>query len=229
MPSPKSSKRSSLSLTPKQLRVLKLIRDTRRQKGVSPTMQEIADEVGVSRVTVFEHVEALIAKGALVRDPNKARSLLIAPDLFLPEDEEAPARDLQEEREARLVFPLAGKVAAGMPIEKFEQSESIALEELFGPRVGGPRGKTFALEVDGMSMRDEGILDGDYVLVEQRSTARNGERVVALLPNGETTLKTFYKERDGRIRLQPANPEFEPIIVDDCRIQGVVTGVLRKY
>ncbi len=229
MPSPKSSKRSSLSLTPKQLRVLKLIRDTRRQKGVSPTMQEIADEVGVSRVTVFEHVEALIAKGALVRDPNKARSLLIAPDLFLPEDEEAPARDLQEEREARLVFPLAGKVAAGMPIEKFEQSESIALEELFGPRVGGPRGKTFALEVDGESMRDEGILDGDYVLVEQRSTARNGERVVALLPNGETTLKTFYKERDGRIRLQPANPEFEPIIVDDCRIQGVVTGVLRKY
>jgi repressor LexA len=229
MPSPKSSTRSSLSLTPKQLRVLKLIRDTRRQKGVSPTMQEIADEVGVSRVTVFEHVEALIAKGALVRDPNKARSLLIAPDLFLPEDEEAPARDLQEEREARLVFPLAGKVAAGMPIEKFEQSESIALEELFGPRVGGPRGKTFALEVDGMSMRDEGILDGDYVLVEQRSTARNGERVVALLPNGETTLKTFYKERDGRIRLQPANPEFEPIIVDDCRIQGVVTGVLRKY
>lgn len=233
MPSPKSPKRSTINLTPKQLRVLKLIRDTRRQRGVSPTMQEIADEVGVSRVTVFEHVEALIAKGALIREANKARSLLIAPDLLLPEDEEAPARelhgDLDSERASRLVFPLAGKVAAGHPIEKFEQSESIALEELFGPRVGGARGKTFALEVDGMSMRDEGILDGDYVLVEQRQTARNGERVVALLPNGETTLKSFFKEKDGRIRLQPANPDFEPIIVDDCRVQGVVIGVLRRY
>jgi repressor LexA len=79
-----------------------------------------------------------------------------------------------------------------------------------------------------MSMRDEGILDGDYVIVEQRSVARNGERVVALLPNGETTLKTFFKEK-GHIRLQPANPEFEPIIVPECAIQGVVVGVLRRY
>jgi len=78
-------------------------------------------------------------------------------------------------------------------------------------------------------MRDEGIFDGDYVIVEQRNTAKNGERVVALLPSGETTLKTFFRERDGSIRLQPANPEFEPIIVDDCQIQGVVTGVLRRY
>jgi repressor LexA len=77
-------------------------------------------------------------------------------------------------------------------------------------------------------MRDEGILDGDYVIVEQRSVARNGERVVALLPNGETTLKTFFKEK-GHIRLQPANPEFEPIIVPECAIQGVVVGVLRRY
>jgi repressor LexA len=77
-------------------------------------------------------------------------------------------------------------------------------------------------------MRDEGILDGDYVLVERRDTARNGERVVALLPDGETTLKTFFKQGD-KIRLQPANPEFEPIIVEDCRIQGVIIGVLRRY
>ena len=80
-----------------------------------------------------------------------------------------------------------------------------------------------------MSMRDEGIFDGDYVLVDQRTTARNGERVVALLPDGETTLKTFFKEKDGRIRLQPANPEFKPIIVNHCEIQGVVVGVLRRY
>jgi len=80
-----------------------------------------------------------------------------------------------------------------------------------------------------MSMRDEGIFDGDYVLVDKRNTARTGERVVALLPNSETTLKTFYREKDGRIRLQPANPDFKPIIVDDCSIQGVVIGVLRRY
>jgi repressor LexA len=87
----------------------------------------------------------------------------------------------------------------------------------------------FALQVDGHSMRDEGIFDGDYVIVERRDTARNGERVVALLPNGETTLKTFFREKDGSIRLQPANPDFAPIIVRECSIQGVVVGVLRRY
>jgi len=93
---------------------------------------------------------------------------------------------------------------------------------------GSGGGGSFALCVDGDSMKDEGILDGDYVIIERRETARNGERVVALLPNGETTLKTFFKEGD-KIRLQPANPDFKPIIVKDCKIQGVVTGVLRRY
>jgi repressor LexA len=192
-------------------------------------MQELADHLGVSKVTVFEHVEALIAKGALVRDANKARSLTPSPDLELPgDDEEITTRQINAEVVSSLSFPLVGKVAAGYPIQKFEQSESLALEDLFGPRKGRV-GTTFALQVDGMSMRDEGIFDGDYVLVDKRDTARNGERVVALLPNGETTLKTFYRERDGRIRLQPANPEFAPIIVDECSIQGVVVGVLRRY
>lgn len=77
-------------------------------------------------------------------------------------------------------------------------------------------------------MKDEGIHDGDYVLIERRDTARNGDRVVALLPNGETTLKTFFKEKD-HIRLQPANADFKPIIVDDCKVQGVVVGLLRQY
>lgn len=219
-----------MNLTPKQLKVLRIVRDTRKRMGYSPTMQEIADELRVSKVTVFEHVEALIEKGALQRDANKARSLTVSPDVFLPEDdEEVPARQLHGEPVASsLAFPLVGKVAAGHPIEKFEQQESIALEELFGPRKGRS-GNTFALQVDGMSMRDEGIFDGDYVLVDKRNTARDGERVVALLPNGETTLKTFYREKDGRIRLQPANPDFKPIVVDDCRVQGVVIGVLRRY
>jgi len=218
-----------MNLTPKQLRVLKLVDQWRRTKGYSPTMQELADHLGVSKVTVFEHVEALIAKGALVRDANKARSLTPSPDLELPgDDEEITTRQINAEVVSSFSFPLVGKVAAGYPIQKFEQSESLALEDLFGPRKGRV-GTTFALQVDGMSMRDEGIFDGDYVLVDKRDTARNGERVVALLPNGETTLKTFYRERDGRIRLQPANPEFAPIIVDECSIQGVVVGVLRRY
>ncbi len=220
-----------MNLTPKQLNVLRIVHDTRRRLGYSPTMQEIADALRVSKVTVFEHVEALIEKGALHRDPNKARSLTVSPEVVLPDDsDDVPVHQLnQGGRVAEgLAFPLVGKVAAGHPIEKFEQSDSIALEELFGPRKGRS-GTTFALQVDGMSMRDEGILDGDYVLVDKRSTARNGERVVALLPNGETTLKTFHREKDGRIRLQPANPDFAPIIVEDCSVQGVVIGVLRRY
>ncbi|MBX3353585.1 MAG: transcriptional repressor LexA [Phycisphaeraceae bacterium] len=204
-----------MNLTPKQLKILKLIRDCRVRSGYSPTMQELADELGVSKVTVFEHVEALIRKGALKREPNKARSLSIAEGISVP-DEEQP-----------LKFPLVGKIAAGYPIEKFEDNDELDLTDVFGPRVGAKAG-SFALRVDGDSMRDEGILDGDYVIIERRDIARNGDRVVALLPDGQTTLKTFFKETD-HIRLQPANPAFEPIRVKDCKIQGVVMGVLRRY
>lgn len=204
-----------MNLTPKQLKILLLIRDSRIVRGYSPTMQELADELGISKVTVFEHVEALIKKGALKRDPNKARSLSICDNAIVP-DEAQP-----------LSFPLVGKIAAGYPIEKYQTNDQLNLEDLFGPRVG-QKGGSFALRVDGDSMKDEGILDGDYVIIERRETARNGERVVAMLPNGETTLKAFYKDGD-RVRLQPANPDFEPIIVKDCKIQGVVTGVLRRY
>lgn len=213
-----------MNLTPRQLRIFTFIRDFRTTNGYSPTMQEIADELGVSKVTVFEHVEALVKKGALTRDRNLARSLAIADDATLPH-EDAPPRQIAP---LALQFPLVGKIAAGRPVEKFEQDETLRLEELFAPRRGKPA-PMFALQVDGWSMRDEGIFDGDYVIVERRQTAHNGERVVALLPDGETTLKTFFRERDGRIRLQPANPEFEPIIVDDCEVQGVVVGVMRRY
>ena len=204
-----------MNLTPKQLRILQLIRDWRVRKGYSPTMQELADEIGVSKVTVFEHVEALIKKGALTREANKARSLSITDGVALP-DEEQPLR-----------FPLVGRIAAGMPIEKFADDDELDVTGLLGPRIGQVNA-TFALRVEGESMRDEGILSGDYVIVERRETARNGERVVALLPNGETTLKTYFKE-GNQIRLQPANPDFQPIIVKDCKVQGVVIGVLRRY
>ena len=204
-----------MNLTPKQLKILQLIRESRIRHGYSPTMQELADQLGVSKVTVFEHVEALIKKGALIREANKARSLSIVEGASLP-DEEQPLR-----------FPLVGKIAAGHPIEKYADSDSLDVTSLFGPRIS-QIGGTFALRVDGDSMKDEGILNGDYVIVERREAARNGERVVALLPNGETTLKTFFRETD-HIRLQPANPAFEPIRVRDCKVQGVVMGVLRRY
>ena len=205
-----------MNLTPRQFSILKMIRDWRLTRGFSPTMREIAGELKISKVTVFEHIEALIRKGALEREPNKARSLSIRDDVIVP-DETNP-----------LAFPLVGRIAAGMPIERVAGDDCVDLQELFGPRVGQQAG-VFALRVEGESMRDEGILDGDYVLVERRETARNGDRVVALLPNGETTLKTFFKEANGYIRLQPANPDFKPIIVRDCRIQGVLIGVLRRY
>lgn len=205
---------SDMNLTPKQLRILQLIRDSRIRRGYSPTMQELADEIGVSKVTVFEHVEALIKKGALVREANKARSLSIAEGASVP-DESRP-----------LKFPLVGKIAAGYPIEKVADADEIDLVEFLS--TVDKAGSTFALQVDGESMRDEGILDGDLVLLERAQVARNGDRVVALLEDGSTTLKTFFKEPD-HIRLQPANPEFEPIRVKFCQIQGIVKGVVRRY
>ncbi len=205
-----------MNVTPKQLQILNLIRDYRLANGFSPTMQELADEIGVSKVTVFEHVEALVRKGVISREPNKARSLSICDDSVLPDEEQS------------LRYPLLGRIAAGMPIEKFQQDDQLDVENLFGTRISD-QGGTFALQVEGDSMKDEGILDGDYVIVQRTSVAKTGQRVIALLPDGETTLKTFFKEPDGRIRLQPANPDYKPIIVKDCQIQGTLIGVMRRY
>jgi repressor LexA len=204
-----------MNLTPKQLRILQLIRDCRVRRGYSPTMQELADELKVSKVTVFEHVEALIKKGALVREPNKARSLSLADGIAVP-DEERPLR-----------FPLVGKIAAGYPIEKVADEDEVDLAELISPSRSRNQ-SMFALRVEGDSMRDEGILDGDYILVQRAEVCRDGDRVVALLPDGATTLKTFYRE-DDHIRLQPANDSFEPIRVKHVQIQGIVKGVVRRY
>jgi repressor LexA len=204
-----------MNLTPKQLRILQLIRDWRVRKGYSPTMQELADEIGVSKVTVFEHVEALIKKQALVREPNKARSLSIAEGVAVP-DEARPLR-----------FPLVGKIAAGNPIERVANEDEIDLGEVLSPPTKS-QNSTFALKVEGDSMRDEGILDGDFVLIERTQVASNGDKVVALLPDGSTTLKTFFKE-DDHIRLQPANPQFDAIRVKFCQVQGIVKGVVRRY
>jgi repressor LexA len=205
------------NLTPKQLHILTRIRDLRIARGCSPTLQELADELGVSKVTVFEHVEALIRKGALQRDPNKARSLVISPQVVLPD----------EERHTRL--PLVGTIAAGAPIEAVEEREHLNLEDIFAP----PKGRSlFVLRVRGDSMIDEQIRQGDYVVCEQRDTARNGQTIVALVAStGEATLKKYYREKDGRVRLQPANEKYEPLWLDadDLQIQGLVIGVIRTY
>jgi len=196
------------NLTPRQLDIVKFLADYSVEHGYAPTMQEIGDHLGVSRPTVFEHLGALEKKGVIRREPTLARSISL-----VPEPEETGA-----------VFPLVGRIAAGKPIEAIEDAELVDLESLFRGRAG----ETFVLEVRGNSMIDEQIRDGDYVIVEKRETARNGETVVALLPEGDATLKKFYKEK-GRIRLQPANLAMAPIYTDDVQIQGIVIGVLRKY
>lgn len=199
-------------LTPKQLQILTMIRDYQHKHGYSPTLQELADTLGVSKVTVFEHVTGLEKKGLLRRSRHRARSL------ELTEHGRAAFPD-----DSRYTLPLVGHIAAGSPIEAVENLETISLDDLFASRSGA-----FVLRVRGDSMVDEHIRDGDLVVAEQRNTARNGETVVALLNNGEATLKKFYKE-SNRIRLQPANPAYQPIYVDHVNIQGVVIGVIRTY
>lgn len=197
-------------LTPRQLEILTLIRDGRRSDGYSPTLQEIADELGISKITVFEHVEALHKKGLLSRRSNKARSLELTASARLPD-------------ERPTLLPLVGRIAAGHPIEAIESPDNVDLEDMFTSR--HPVG---VLTVTGDSMIDEHIRDGDLVVYERRSNARNGDTVVALIDGEEATLKKFYREKN-HIRLQPANPKYKPIIVRDVEIQGVVIGVIRRY
>jgi repressor LexA len=198
--------------TPKQLNILIAIRDFRVRNGYSPTMQELADQLGVSKVTIFEHVEALERKNLILRARNRARSLEIAPQVKLPDEDKASS------------FPVVGTIAAGHPIEAIESRDTLDLENLFNTRHG-----TYVLRVKGNSMIDDHIADGDYVIIERRESARDGDVVVALLEDGNATLKRYYKER-GRIRLQPANSTMNPIYVSkDIKIQGILIGVLRTF
>jgi repressor LexA len=202
-----------MNLTPRQVDVVVAIRNYRHLNGYAPTMQELADQLGTSKVTIFEHVGALEKKRVIRRDKHKARSVEIIAEV-LP-DENRPTK-----------LPLLGNIAAGSPIEAVENREEIDLETLFHSNRG-----VYVLRVRGESMIDDHLCDGDYVVIERRETARNGEQVVALLDTGEATLKRFYKEPGNRIRLQPANSSMEPRIVnaDQCKVQGIVIGVLRSY
>lgn len=202
--------RSGPLLTPKQLRVLTFIRDYTNAHGYAPTMQELADEFGVSKVTVFEHISALQKKGCLKRSRHKARSLRLSESLEFPD--ESPTK-----------LPLVGAIAAGRPIEAIEQREFLDLDSMFVSA-----NETFALRVRGDSMVNDNICDGDYVVCEKRSIARDGETVVALIGEEEATLKRFYRTPTG-VRLEARNPAYEPIFAKNVQVQGVVIGVLRRY
>ena len=197
-----------MRLTPKQMQVVRFIRDYTAERDYAPTLEEMADAFGVSKVTVYEHVQKLVKKGVLRHVPRLARSIEINEAVLAGRPS---------------ALPLVGTIAAGHPIEALEVLETLDLNDVVNTDA-----ETFALRVQGESMIDEHIRDGDYVIVRRASAARNGETVVALLPDGEATLKKFYREK-GRIRLQPANPTLDPIYVTDCEVQGIVIGVLRKY
>jgi len=179
--------------------------------GYAPTLEEIGAHFGLSSLaTIHKHPTNLQRKGLIRRKWNRSRALEVVP---------------RERRAAALELPLLGRVAAGAPIEALEQPDTIAVpEELVG------RGETFVLHVRGNSMVKEGILDGDYIVVESRSHADNGDTVVALV-RGDATVKRFYREKAGMIRLQPANDQMEPILARaaDVEIRGIVVAVMRKY
>ena len=203
-----------LMLTEKQIRVLRYFRDFRREKGIAPTLDEAAAALGVSKITIHEHLKQLTRKGAIYRDRAKARAVAILHD---PDAAEEPTVNLP-------TLPLLGRIAAGRPIEALEDREDISLAELV------PTGESmYLLRVRGKSMLEGHIDDGDLVVVERRETANDGDIVVAILEEEEATLKRFYRERNGLIRLQPANSSMEPIYVNRVQIRGVVRGVIRRF
>lgn len=196
-----------MNLTKRQKEILDFIRTYRSEQGISPTQREIREKLRLSSFgTVQKHLKRLEEKGALKRDWNRSRGI-------------SPAAEVSGARVA-----LLGQVAAGRPIEPFPVEETIEVPaSLLG------KGEHFVLRVRGDSMVEDGIRDGDYVIVSRRANAQNGQTVVALV-RGEATLKRYYTE-GSRVRLQPANASMKPMTVEarDIVIQGVVTGLIRDY
>lgn len=198
-------------LTRRQREILDYLAEFIEHRGYSPSLEEIGRRFGLSSLaTVHKHLTNLQDKGFIKRAWNRSRSVELAPS-------QSAGRAVE--------IPLQGYVAAGDPIEAVVSPETIAVpEHLTGTRA------TYALRVRGRSMIDEQIRDGDVVIVEDRRTAENGEMVIALLDGSEATLKTFHRE-GRRVRLQPANPELQPLVVDAGRVQvqGVVIALMRRY
>ncbi|MBV9072108.1 MAG: transcriptional repressor LexA [Acidobacteria bacterium] len=206
-----------MALTKRQREIYDFISSFVASKGYSPSFEEIGSGMGLrSLATVHKHITNLERKGLLKRDYNRSRSIDLLPVKGIPRMRPKPADILR--------LPLVGRIAAGRPVETFENTESIGLEDITRSK------EVFVLEVRGDSMQDEHIVDGDYVMVEKARNARDGEIVVALVDGSETTLKRFYRE-GPKVRLQPANATMAPIMVaaNAVQIQGRVIGVLRKY
>ena len=194
-------------LTDRQREVYHFIRDLIRTRGYGPTVREIGYEFDIrSPNGVMCHLKALEKKGLITREPNMSRAIQLAAEPI-------------EERG----LPLAGRIAAGVLHEAIEQDERVDFGDVFDAR----NKNLFVLEVNGDSMIDDQIADGDYVVVRRQRTARRGQIVVALTEENEATLKRWYPEK-RRIRLEPANSTMKPIYVKSARVLGVVVGVVRK-
>jgi repressor LexA len=202
-----------MSLTKRQREILTFLTIYTDENGYAPSFEEIAEHFGfTSLATVHEHLSNLERKGYIRRGYNESRAIEILPSESSPRFVE---------------LPLLGLVAAGLPIEAAVSGETMAIP----PDMLRKSGNHFVLKVRGNSMIDEQIRDGDFVVVNERQTADNGEMVIALLDRTSATVKRYFREKDGRIRLQPANETMDPIFTDErsLLIQGVVVGVLRKY
>jgi repressor LexA len=202
-----------MPLTKRQREILSYLTTYSEEYGYAPSFEEIARQFNYnSLATVHEHLSNLERKGYIKRSFNESRAIEI-----LPSDANPRAIDL----------PLLGLVAAGMPIEAALHNETVSVPDDFVRRGG----QHYVLRVRGNSMIDEQIRDGDFVVIQERRSADNGEMVIALIDETSATVKKFYRERDGRIRLQPANESLAPIYVheNDVTIQGIVVGVLRRY
>jgi repressor LexA len=213
---------AGVGLTPRQLQLLKAIHAFQASRCYSPTIAELASELRLSRSTVFEHITELRKKDLLSAYPTRARSLK-------PTSKAQELLNLLADhgsnsyRQPPTGIPLVGKVAAGLPIEAIEDKDFLSLSSHFGTG-----DDIFALQVTGDSMLDDGIRDGDFVICRRTPLANNGQLVVAIVDNENATLKRFYKEKT-QARLQPANDDYDPIYSDNCRIEAIVVGLLRKF
>ena len=202
-----------MPLTKRQKEILDYISSFIDERGYAPSFEEIAESFGYSSLaTVHEHLSNLERKGYIRKAYNESRSVeLTRPDAGAPSVE----------------LPLLGAVAAGLPIEAIADQETLAVP----PDMVSRRRDNYVLRVEGNSMIEEQIRDGDYIVVQAQETAEDGQMVVALVADEAATVKKLYRESGGRVRLQPANPTMDPIFVDaqELKVQGVVVGVIRKY
>jgi len=202
-----------MPLTKRQKEILDHLQEYVEENGYAPSFEEIASHFRFSSLaTVHEHLENLKRKGYIRKSYNESRSIEVVPP---------------QAQSGSLDLPLLGYVTTNTPIEAIENQEVITVPEDMLSR----NGRHFVLRVKGQSMIDEQIRDGDFIVVNARQTANNGEMVVALVDQEAATVKKFYRENDGRIRLQPANPQMVPMYYPsaDVAIQGIVVGVIRRY